>query len=85
MTTILAARAPAIGVAHIICRGSEGVQGGVRVLRASQVALTSLISYSNKSGSVGVNLESGYLLVSALVYPDRGTQTSLRELRCEKP
>ena len=62
-----------------------GCQGGVRVLRASQVAVTSLISCSNKSGSVGVHIKSGYLLVSAPVNADRGTQTSLRELRCEKP
>jgi hypothetical protein len=27
-----------IGVAHIICRGSEGVQGGVGVLGVSQAA-----------------------------------------------
>ena len=33
--------APQSGVAHIICRGSEGVQGGVGVLRASQSPLRS--------------------------------------------
>jgi hypothetical protein len=40
-TTMSMTGAPQSWVVHIICRGSEGVQGGVGVLRGSQSPLRS--------------------------------------------